>query len=363
MKKIIRLLAIYASLAIVAAPAFATILALQAQAQTPAQGQCTDEAKAAWYADFTKFRTTEPAKAYDAAKKYLGACPTEEGQIPTYLKKWVAAYDKEARKLKLTDLFVQQRKYAEAMQLAKEILADEPDNITAQIALGYGGYVLAVTTKNESGNAEAISYAKKVIQLIESGKAPENWSPFKSKDDALGYLYYSVGYLERASNPTDALTHFIKAAQFESDIKKNPQTYAFIAAAYENEYAKQSADYETKYKGQNESPESKLAIANINQLVDRIIDALARAVAVAGTDAASQPSPTRAGWCSAAASTCTTRTRSVATCRSSRRSARKAWRCSPASAACGCCVPGAASWTCPWTARRSSTARPSTASF
>jgi tetratricopeptide (TPR) repeat protein len=294
MKKIIRVLAIYASLAIVAAPAFATILGLQAQAQTPAQGQCTDEAKAAWYADFTKFRTTEPVKAYDAAKKYLGACPTEEGQIPTYLKKWVAAYDKEARKLKLTDLFVNQRKYAEAMQLAKEILADEPDNITAQIALGYGGYVLAVTTKNESGNAEAVGYAKKVIQLIESGKAPENWSPFKSKDDALGYLYYSVGYLERATNPTDALTHFIKAAQFESDIKKNPQTYAFIAAAYEKEYEKQSAEYETKYKGQNESPESKLAIANINQVVDRIIDALARAVAVAGTDAASQQS--KAQW-------------------------------------------------------------------
>jgi tetratricopeptide (TPR) repeat protein len=294
MKKIIRVLAIYASLAIVAAPAFATILGLQAQTQTPAQGQCTDEAKAAWYADFTKFRTTEPAKAYDAAKKYLGACPTEEGQIPTYLKKWVVAYDKEARKLKLTDLFVNQRKYAEAMQLAKEILADEPDNITAQIALGYGGYVLAVTTKNESGNAEAVSYAKKVIQLIESGKAPENWSPFKSKDDALGYLYYSVGYLERASNPTDALTHFIKAAQFESDIKKNPQTYAFIAAAYEMEYAKQSAEYQKNFTGKDETPESKLAVANINQLVDRIIDALARAVAVAGTDAPSQQS--KAQW-------------------------------------------------------------------
>ncbi|HEX9422118.1 MAG TPA: hypothetical protein VF899_02675, partial [Pyrinomonadaceae bacterium] len=62
----------------------------------------------------------------------------------------------------------------------------------------------------------------------------------------------------------------------------------------EKEYEKQSAEYEAKYKGQNESPESKLAIANINQLVDRIIDALARAVAVAGTDAASQQS--KAQW-------------------------------------------------------------------
>lgn len=294
MKKIIRVLAIYASLAMVAVAAFVTVMELNAQARTPAQGQCTDESKAAWYTDFTKYRPTDPPKAYDAAKKYLGACPAEEGPIPNYLKKWVVAYDKEARKIKLADLFVNQRKYAEALTLAKEILADEPDNISAIIDLGYGGYVLAVTTKNESGNAEAINYAKKAIQAIESGKAPENWSPFKSKDDALGYLHYSVGFLERVSNPAEALTYFIEAALFDSDIKKNPQTYAFIAAAYENEYAKQSADYEVKYKGKDETPESKLAVANINQVVDRVIDALARAVAVAGTDAASQQS--KAQW-------------------------------------------------------------------
>lgn len=299
MKKIIRVLAIYATLGLMAP--FAQVTQLQAQTPTPApaaaQGQCTDENKAAWYADFTKYRTTEFPKAYDAAKKYLAACPTEEGAIPSYLKKWVIAYDKEARKSRLTNLFVDQRKYAEAIPLAKEILADEPENVSALIASGYGGYVLAVTTKNESGNAEAISYAKKGIQAIESGKAPEppaTWLPFKSKDDALGYLYYSVGFLERVTNPTEALTYFIKAAQFDSDIKKNPQTYAFIAGGYESEYAKRSEEYQKNFSGKDETPESKLAVANINQVVDRIIDALARAVAVAGTDAANQQS--KAQW-------------------------------------------------------------------
>lgn len=300
MKKTIRSLAIYASLAIVAIASFANVI-VSAQtpapspAQTPAASTtCTDEIKGAAYADFTKFRTTDPTKANEAAKKYLAACPAEEGQIPTYLKKWVVAYDKEARKFNLNRLFNDQRKYAEALPLAKEVLADEPDNLTALFALGYGGYVLAVNTKNESNNADAINYAKKAIQVIESGKAPESWAPFKSKDDALGYLYYSVGYLERATDPADALKNFIKAAQFESDIKKNSQTYAFIANAYETEYAKQSADYEAKYKGKPETPESKLAAENINQLVDRIIDALARAVAVAGTDANAQAA--KAQW-------------------------------------------------------------------
>jgi tetratricopeptide (TPR) repeat protein len=300
MKKIIGTLSIYATLAMVAVASFANGSELKAQTATPtqtpaaAQTTCTDEVKLPLYAEFTKFRTAEPPKAYEAAKKYLAACPTEEGQIPSYLKKWTAQYDKDARKFNLTRLFIDQRKYAEAMPIAKEVLADDPEYIPAMFALGYGGYVLAVNTKNEANNAEAVNYAKKAIQLIESGKAPENWTPFKSKDDALGYLYYSVGFLERNTNPSDALINFIKAAQFDSDIKKNSQTYAFIANAYEKEYEKQSAEYEKLYKDKPETPESKLAAANINQIVDRIIDSLARAVAVAGTDASAQAA--KAQW-------------------------------------------------------------------
>ena len=207
MKKTMRVFAIYAALGLL--PVFANVIELKAQTATPspaaAQGQCTDESKAAWYAEFIKFRTTEPPKAYEPAKKYLAACPAEEGQIPSYLKKWVIAYDKEARKLKLNDLFINQRKYADSLTLAKEILTDEPEYLPAIIDLGYGGYVVAVTTKNESGNADAVIYTKKAMAAIESGKAPEGWSPFKSKDDALGYLYYSLSYLERTTNPTNSL--------------------------------------------------------------------------------------------------------------------------------------------------------------
>jgi hypothetical protein len=69
-------------------------------------------------------------------------------------------------------------------------------------------------------------------------------------------------------------------------LKKSPYTYAYIAGAYETgPYAKQSADYKTMYAGKDETPESKLALANINQLIDRMIDGYARAVALAGTDA------------------------------------------------------------------------------
>jgi hypothetical protein len=51
-------------------------------------------------------------------------------------------------------------------------------------------------------------------------------------------------------------------------------------------YAKLSEAYKACCAGKEETPESKLALANINQIVDRMIDGYARAVALAGTDAA-----------------------------------------------------------------------------
>jgi tetratricopeptide (TPR) repeat protein len=291
MKKTIRILAISASLALL--PAFANVTELKAQTPAPAaaQGPCTDEAKAAWYADFTKFRTVDATKAYDAAKKYLTACPTEEGQIPAYLKKWVAAYEKEARKLKLTPLLYGEKKYPEALALGKEILADEPENLRVIIDLGYGSYLAAVTLKNESYNADALTYMRKAIQMIEAGKAPESWAPFKGKDDTLAYLYNSLGRITLKTNPAEALASLIKSAQFDTELKKDPWTYFFIAAAYETgPYVTLSADYKTRFEGKDESPESKLALANVQQVIDRMVDAYARAVALAGNDAKYQAS-------------------------------------------------------------------------
>src|SRR6266550_2572443 len=164
MKKLIRLLAIYASLAVIAASAFTINPAVNAQTpvKTPAaaQGACTDESKTAWYADFTKFRTTDPAKAAEAGKKYLAACPTEEGPIPTYLKKWISAYDKESRRGRFQPLLYNDKKYTEALALGKEILAEEPENVRVLIDMGWGSYLAASALKNDALNADAVMYAK-----------------------------------------------------------------------------------------------------------------------------------------------------------------------------------------------------------
>jgi hypothetical protein len=101
----------------------------------------------------------------------------------------------------------------------------------------------------------------------------------------MAYLNFTIGTLTLENDPANALKNLIKAAQFETPLKKSPYTYAYIAAAYETgPYAKQSEAYKTIYGGKDETPESKLALANINQIVERMIDGYARAVALAGTD-------------------------------------------------------------------------------
>jgi hypothetical protein len=278
MKKMIRLLTLGATVAVLAWP-----IATSA-ATTLVQDQCTEENKTAWYATFREhFKSDQQPKAYEAAKKYLTAC-TEDTQITQYLKKWVTAYDKEIRKVNLTKALYTDKNYAEAFRLGKEILVDEPENLKVLVDLGYGGY-LASSAKNTSFNTDAINYARKAIQMIESGKTLETWTPFPNKDEALAFLNYYIGTTTLAQDPSASLPYLLKAARFESSLKKSPFTFDRIAVAYETgPYAKQSAEYKTKFGGKDETPESKLALENIHQVVDRMIDAYARAVATAGAD-------------------------------------------------------------------------------
>lgn len=294
MKKTIGILTNYAGAAVLMA-SFAGVGELKAQTTTPspapaaaapAQGECSAEAKLAIYNEFRTIFKTEQDKAYVLAKKYL-ACPTAAGEesIAAYLRdKFVAPVDKARRPAQVNALVYRQKDYPKAFELGRQILAEDPENLRVLIDLGYAGYPLLLA-KNETFSAEALGYVRKAIQAIESGKAPDSWDPYRSKDDTLTYLYNALGQLTLKTDPAGALKHLVRAAQGESDLKKDPWTFFFIAAAYEvGPYAKLSADYKARFEGKDESPESKLALENINQVVDRMVDAYARAVALAGNN-------------------------------------------------------------------------------
>ena len=242
-----------------------------------------DPAKIAIYKRFVDNRIPNPAAAYQAARDYLQKYQKEKDQYTDYLSKWVTFYERDERKRKLPVL-INEKNYAEAYSTGAKILADEPNYLRAQIDLGYAGY-LAASAKNETFNNEALSYARQAIQAIEAGKTPTEWAPFKGKDDTLAYLNYAVGFLTLKTNPNESLDALLKAARYESDIKKTPSTYYFLAVAYESgPYKTMSTSYQTLYANKPETPESKAALEKLNVVMDRIIDAYARAIAAAGTD-------------------------------------------------------------------------------
>ena len=287
MKKLITFLSICTTVAILALPAAARNSI--AQPDIAAQDPCATEAKDALYQSFLKNRTADQAKAYEDAKKYL-ACPaptevTEAQQkIIDYLKKWSTAYEEATKPNRLRVLLYNEMKYPEAYALGKEILTKEPENLRVLVDLGANGYLLG-PLKNPTLSAEAVAHARKALQLLDAGKVLDDWQPLAGKDVAIAYLNYTIGALTLETDPSGSLKHLIKAAQFETPLKKSPYTYAYIAGAYETgPYAKQSEAYKTTYGGKDETPESKLALANITQIIDRMIDGYARAVALAGTD-------------------------------------------------------------------------------
>ena len=93
----------------------------------------------------------------------------------------------------------------------------------------------------------------------------------------------------------------------------------------------------------------------LQAFVSRGAEALLDTVVTFGAGHFYFASPTRAASSSAATSTATIPMPSAATSPPSSMWPRPASRWSRACRACACCAPGAASWTCRWTARRSST--------
>ena len=259
-----------------------------------AVGQETDDpVKIEIYKKFYDNRNTNTAAAYAAARDYLQRYTKDKDQYVDYLQKWVTAYERDDRKKMLPGL-ISDKNWAEAYKVGAKILTDEPNNLRTQIDLGYAGY-LAASTKNETYNADAINYSRKAIAAIEGGQSPSEWAPFKGKDDTLAYLYYALGYLTLKTSPEQSLDSLIKAAQFDSDIKKTASTYYFIAVAYETgPYKTQAAAYQTAYGGKEETPASKAALDKLSVLIDRMIDAYARAIATAGTDPKTEQS--RKDW-------------------------------------------------------------------
>ena len=267
---------------------------IEAQTKNTTIQETDDPVKVDLYTKFVNNYKTNEDAAYEVAKQYLQKYVKDNDQYSKYIQLWVANHEREMRLRKLRDLVYNDRNFAEAFKVGKQVIAEEPDHLDSLIALGNAGY-LAASARNNNFDKEAIDYAKRAIQLLEAGKSPQDWTPYKGKDDALAYLYSTIGVLELKTNPNESIDALIKSAQFESELKKLPSTYYYMAQAYQaGPYAKLSADYQARFAGKPETPESKQALEKLNQVIDLMIDAYARAVALAGNQA--QNAQNKSAW-------------------------------------------------------------------
>lgn len=224
--------------------------------------------------------------AYEAGKEYLQKYPNDTDAKAKEVKDWVARFEANLPVEVQVKVF-REKNYAAAFELGKQLLVKDPDNLKILIALGYAG-MPASASGNSDFIADAMAYAKKAIQLLETGKAPAEWKPFSGKDETLSWLNYSLGLMAYRTMPGDAIGYLSRAAQYEAPPKKDPLLYFYLGTLYSQEYQKQSDGYTAKYGSKQETPESKAEFERVNALLDPAIDAYARAVAWVDADSMTQ---------------------------------------------------------------------------
>lgn len=230
--------------------------------------------------------------AFEAGREYAGKYPNDE--YVARVRGWVEAYERAARKLQFEALLFKEKKYAAAYKIGKQVLGDEPENLRTIINLASAGY-LASNAGDASLNAETLEFARRATAMLEAGGKPSDWKPFNNQPDALAYLNFITGELILKETPAESIAYFRKAIESEGTIKNTPVIYSRLAAAYvASQYEPQSKEFETRFGGREATPESKAALDNINRTVDRITDALARAVALSMAE--TQYTDARSRW-------------------------------------------------------------------
>ncbi|HKP37031.1 MAG TPA: hypothetical protein VJT71_09240 [Pyrinomonadaceae bacterium] len=264
------------------------ILTVSATAAWAQAKECTEEFKTATYSKWYDNRIEHQDVAFQAAEEYLAVCADDPSPYTAAIKKFHTAYKAATssiqNKNQLEDANTK-KNYAEVVRLGKQVLASEPDYIRAHILIAVAGY-----SANASGNAslmgDAAESAKKAIAMIDAGKP---FAPYTSKEQALGSLNYIIGKSMLKNAPNDSIPYFLKAARLNADLRKDPLLYIDLANAYEDQRGKLSDEYKAKLgPNQIETPEAKLVLENLNQVIDRQIDAWARAASVTSNAADKQ---------------------------------------------------------------------------
>ena len=219
-------------------------------------------------------KPTDLDKAYQLAKDFVAKYGNDADDKSKKIKDFVDKY-----RLSEFDKKLNEGKTAEGFALGREILALEPENSYVTMNLAYGGYDALLKNKDKTFADESVKYARQTLNLFETGKLPKTFQPFKDQTEANALMYYIIGSFLLDENIREAAQHFYKSVQYDAQFKKNSYPYYVISYYYEKEYEKAAAAYQTKHGNKlTEDGEMKADQAKLEKMLDRMLDAYARAI-------------------------------------------------------------------------------------
>ena len=171
---------------------------------------------------------------------------------------------------------------------------DSPKGLDVKLDLVQVGFDRTLE-KNDAFNGKTLAYAKSALDAINAGK-PSNSKAygalfqFKTKEEALSWLNYYVGWLmyNKTSQKKEALPYLFKAAQVGTAKKNDTSIYTNIGSYYFDEAGRLYTEYTDKLKANNNEPndEIKNLLGLARGTADRALDAFGRAYNIVKNDTA-----------------------------------------------------------------------------
>ncbi len=261
---------------------FTLCVNVPAQRNPTMASQTSDELKDRLFAQFTDLRKSlnpeERRLAYPAAKDYLRKFGGDDDSNAREVRKFVTEYERSAHD---GDVFASYtaKNYLKAFEIGRTLLKADPDDFFVLSTLTEAGYETAMAG-DLTLNDETISYARRAIKILETGKLSKP-DPFKNMDVAKGFLNSTLGWFVKEQLPVEAAAAYLKAVQSDSPYHTDPSVYHRMGVAIlRGDFALLSRDYNEKYGAKPASPEQKQMFERLSHLVERTIDAYARAVAL-----------------------------------------------------------------------------------
>jgi hypothetical protein len=246
-----------------------------------AQERTADTIYAEWY----PLRTTDPAKALELAKEYVAKFPN--GQQIKYMKGYISG----ERAKQLNKAITTDKNITEAIRIANEEFAENPENVDYLYYIVYGirSVELEANPPNYGHANEVLDYGQRAIKAIEAGKPATVYKP-EQRNGILAYIAQTLANVEAKNNNIDKAIEwykksnsYIASSSAKGDVSTVTYNYYRMGFLYQMKYEAASKKYTAFPDADKTDPPTKPevfeALNDLNTQTDALVDAWAHFLA------------------------------------------------------------------------------------